>query len=589
MLTDSSDDFELPGHYDSSDTSDSVVNIISNSPYVVEKAKEPFRLINTPPLVKHEVIDLVTSPPTPTPKRDSVKDLPDDIPWEQSFDPYISNFHPRSQLTQVKPEFLKAARHSGHIDPRTASNLRMDQPASGPVRLNSTFRSWTEARDAVYDDQERVGHKFRIAQSRRDASGARKKVTLRCNHYHHHTPTHSIDIDPSGYRNGRSMKTDCMAHVNINRIEGSTLWRVTLFDIVHNHGREIPVGGRATRPPTKAQRDVVSQLANDTKFTREHLGKILDNQFPDNGLEPRQISNMIHKARDKAREEIKSLGGDVSTIITRLEERIANGEGWVYHLRLDDKQTVVGLWWQSPEQVELGQRFHDILINDNTYSVNQHAYPLNIGIIIDNHGMSHNAWYALQAKEDIDSHTWVFRCHLDSARSPPQVVASDRHGSIIASVADTMPLTLHIFCLHHVNGNVATQLRPGLGHQWDDFARDFWAAYRAVSPDEFERLWAELITRHPSTERYLNAELYPCRERWAWPWLSHVFTAGVRTNGRVESENRVVKTFGGPKKTILQLFDSLNERTNGQTVKEMAQVRQVSDSFSIKFGVFTHS
>jgi hypothetical protein len=74
----------------------------------------------------------------------------------------------------------------------------------------------------------------------------------------------------------------------------------------------------------------------------------------------------------------------------------------------------------------------------------------------------------------------------------------------------------------------------------------------------------------------MNEELYPCRERWAWAWISHVFTAGVRTNGRVEAENRVNKVFGGLKKTLLQLFDSLNKRTNGQTAKEMTAVWQVT-------------
>ena len=65
--------------------------------------------------------------------------------------------------------------------------------------------------------------------------------------------------------------------------------------------------------------------------------------------------NIIHKSHLTTREEIKSLGGDVATIITHLQERIAQGEGWNHHLHLDDTQTVVGLWWQSPKQVELGQ------------------------------------------------------------------------------------------------------------------------------------------------------------------------------------------------------------------------------------------
>ncbi|KAJ6596407.1 hypothetical protein DFH09DRAFT_905426, partial [Mycena vulgaris] len=47
--------------------------------------------------------------------------------------------------------------------------------------------------------------------------------------------------------------------------------------------------------------------------------------------------------------------------------------------------------------------------------------------------------------------------------------------------------------------------------------------------------------------------------------IGSIFTAGVRTTGRMESENRVNKAIGGPKKSLRQLFDGLNDRTNDQT------------------------
>ncbi|KAG2740233.1 hypothetical protein P692DRAFT_20753620, partial [Suillus brevipes Sb2] len=78
------------------------------------------------------------------------------------------------------------------------------------------------------------------------------------------------------------------------------------------------------------------------------------------------------------------------------------------------------------------------------------------------------------------------------------------------------------------------------------------------------------MAKFPRAHNYLG-EIYDCRERWAWAWVSHIFTAGIRTNGRVEVENRINKVFGGPKKTLLQLFNSLNERTDGQTVQEMVR------------------
>ncbi|KAJ6482220.1 hypothetical protein C8R47DRAFT_982076, partial [Mycena vitilis] len=54
--------------------------------------------------------------------------------------------------------------------------------------------------------------------------------------------------------------------------------------------------------------------------------------------------------------------------------------------------------------------------------------------------------------------------------------------------------------------------------------------------------------------------------------ISNVFTAGVRTTGRVEGENRINKAIGGPKKSLLQLFNGLNERSEDQTAKSLIQM-----------------
>jgi hypothetical protein len=157
------------------------------------------------------------------------------------------------------------------------------------------------------------------------------------------------------------------------------------------------------------------------------------------------------------------------------------------------------------------------------------------GIAIDNFGNTRNVWYAVHRSEDTETHVWVFKNHLRSARRPPETLGSDRHPSLITSVSDSLPLTFHFYCLHHLGGKVETKLRPVLRSDWDNFKRDFWVVYNAVSPDKFECLWGELIvaTNYPLAAKYLDTELYPCWSQWAWAWISNAFTAGVRTTGRV--------------------------------------------------------
>ncbi|KAF8577471.1 hypothetical protein K439DRAFT_1533343 [Ramaria rubella] len=194
-----------------------------------------------------------------------------------------------------------------------------------------------------------------------------------------------------------------------------------------------------------------------------------------------QITNAINNACARAWADVEQLGGNFASIINNLQQKVANGEVWTYSLKLDDNGKVVGLWWQSPEQAALSCPYSDILINDNAANRNQYGYPLNIGIVIDNFGNSQNVWYALQACEDANMHTWVLRNHLDATGKHPDVFVSDRDPALI------------------------------LRESWAQFKQEFWTVYRSISPEVFDTCWKALEQAYPAAKTYLN-ELFTSYE-----------------------------------------------------------------------------
>ena len=447
------------------------------------------------------------------------------------------------------------------------------------IQVHDFFRTLNEVRDAIFAQEEPLGHKWIKNQTKLRRDGTAGHVTFRCNRQSHHLPKHNMSLDPSDHRRGRSVRVGCQAHVNVCQNAGG--WHVTVADFEHNHGRLVPAGGRVTRPPTKEQQAIISDYAKIPKIKQSQVAAIVKNhpEFIQKPLEPRQITNILNTARSAAQDKIAAAGGDFNSILTSLEER-ARTEGWKYDVLLNDSNTVTAIWWQSGTQNELGKRFHDILLNDNTYNRNNCGYVLNTGIIVDSSGKSRNAFYALHAREDVATHSWVLRCYIKHTGIAPEIFGSDRDGALIRSVAEIAPLSYHFYCLHHTQSNVVKHARQHLGGHLGSFLQDFWAAYCAVSPEGFERLWRRLISNYPPLEDYLHGELYSCREQWAWAWVSTKFTAGIRTTGRVESENRVSKAFAGAKTSAKQLFDLLNERTMQQTSDHLERVRDVSLSTS---------
>ncbi|KAF8837068.1 hypothetical protein BDN67DRAFT_868246, partial [Paxillus ammoniavirescens] len=185
----------------------------------------------------------------------------------------------------------------------------------GDIIKGTVFVSLDDAKRQIYAREEARGHHWRVSQSKRyNDSEELKKVILRCNHYHTYHATHLPYLDPADLRKGRTIKTDCGAHVNLNRLRGSSLWRVTLVDWSHNHDREIPEGGHAPKRPTMEQKKVVASYARSSNFSRSHITSVLDKQFPNHSLEPRQVSNIINQARSQAQANVQALGGDVNAI-----------------------------------------------------------------------------------------------------------------------------------------------------------------------------------------------------------------------------------------------------------------------------------
>ena len=543
-------------------------------------------------LAKKEVLPLRLQVQTPSPKLCSTEIIslvsPIHVRTKFKLEPTINLITPPSKELKRKPEPQVHA-HSIGIKPMrklsisSESNIIQFNPPPH-ICEDQQFASLNDAVEAVYTEEESFGHKWVKGQTKRGSGGDIRRITLRCNHYRLPTECYSTSIDPSNHRQGKSSKTDCKAHVNIIRDLESGQWMFNVPNWAHNHPPDIPSGGHASRPPTKAIRAAITAITSTTNIGRSDVSKLIQ-QHPEydhkHPLEPRQISNVLNAARRTAREEVRSLGGDVNAIVTWL--RAHTDEGWNYRLQIDDHQVVTGIWWQSPLQVELSRRYSDILIYDDAYNRNNVGYPLGIGIGIDNHAQSRNIWYVVHARENIPSYIWVLQAHLETTEIPPEIFASDRHLALISAVEEVLPLTRHVFCLHHLSGNVSVNVRNALGAEFSNFNRDFWAMYREISPDEFQQMYEYLISRYPAARHYLEEELYPCREQWAWAWISFVFTGGVRTNGRCEVENRVTKAIGGPKKTLFQLFQGLNERTTGQSVQEMARVRDVriSDNLSL--------
>lgn len=208
---------------------------------------------------------------------------------------------------------------------------------------------------------------------------------------------------------------------------------------------------------------------------------------------------------------MQSLGGDFVAIVAKLTELKAADHRWVFHVQYDeDTREFQRLFWMSPTQVSLAQRFSDVLINDIAMLRNQYALPLNVFVGIDQFYASRNLAYSLHTSETANEHRWALDCLF--AVLPTcldRVFFSDADTGLDAAVASRpqTDISFHGRCLNHLDGNIVKKLAPILGPLFQSFREAFWTVYYSISPGALEYTWAELLEKFPTARPYLENEL----------------------------------------------------------------------------------
>ena len=413
-------------------------------------------------------------------------------------------------------------------------------------------------------------------------AGVVKCLRLRCSSSSVRKAKHNVRIDPADHRQGKTKRCSCLARVNVRLSAETGLYHFADIDLTHNHPAPLNDHLPDYRQPSERQKELVQDLASIKSLGRAEIWALLAAQFPDHQLSLRQVTNLLDNARRKTRQSVKNLGGDFVAIVEKLTKLKDADHRWVVAFEVDENtRRFKHLFWMSPGQVSLAQRFSDIIINDIAMLRNQYGAPLNVFVVIDQFFATRNIAYALHTSETAEEHTWA----LDNLFSnlPPCLERrwfsdADKGLDLALSKRTQEEVFFHGRCLNHLDGNVVKNLAPVLGPAFQSFREAFWSVYYSISPAALEIAWQGLVTKYPTAREYLENELWPDRRRWAWTYIGIQFTCGVRTSGRVEGENRVNKLIGDSKTTAFELVTKLIERSDAQNDLEALRVRQVSFS-----------
>ena len=131
---------------------------------------------------------------------------------------------------------------------------------------------------------------------------------------------------------------------------------------------------------------------------------------------------------------------------------------------------VSGIFWMSPSQQELYQRFSNIVLNDNTCKTNKFNMYLSVFMVKNNYGRFRNVANALVEDKLSSTYVWILKCLAKVTDNKiPKSLWTDSEPGLINAIFQVFPNTQHFLCLFHIWQNIIKHLRGSLGSNFNDF------------------------------------------------------------------------------------------------------------------------
>ncbi|KAI8560916.1 hypothetical protein RHMOL_Rhmol04G0293100 [Rhododendron molle] len=256
--------------------------------------------------------------------------------------------------------------------------------------------------------------------------------------------------------------------------------------------------------------------------------------FQNVGFTLSDLRNKLHRERTQ---EIRN--GDAEGALGYLSAQVSNDPLFFFKYSVDEEDRLETLFWADGRSQMDYAAFGDVLVFDTTYRTNAYKKPFVILAGVSNNFMTTIFGCALLSKETEETYNWVLTTFLEAMDGKrPISVVTDGDLAMRNAIRNIFPHARHRLCSWHLERNAAKNVhRP-------EFVSDFTKLMQMESEvEEFESLWADMVSHYGLQTNAWVVEIYKDRERWAEAYLLGHFFAGMRTTQRCEGMNSYMNQF----------------------------------------------
>ncbi|KAJ3708495.1 hypothetical protein LUZ61_012200 [Rhynchospora tenuis] len=366
-------------------------------------------------------------------------------------------------------------------------------------------------------------------------------------------------------------RTDCKAFLQVKLFRDCQKYRVVGFHTDHNHPLQKP----EARHLITTQREVSEaaridiHLAESSGIGPREIHELLSRQADGVRSVGYTIDDIYNCVRDKQKKALEY--GEAVAITKYFAKRVSENPFFQHFEDINEDQEIVNILWMDGKMIADYARFGEVVVFDTTFGTSKEKWALGTFVGFNHFKEIMIFGAALICDSNTMSFEWVFTKFVEAHDGKrPVTMFTDQESAIVSAIKHVMPDTKHALCVWHIQQNCQKRFMYYKKKKIDisgDFSK---CMHKYEDEDDFVKAMQELEGKVEGDEdkKWIQT-MYGCREKWAYCFMKHAHTLGIRSTQASESINSNLKRYLNVKLDVNRFLEQFERVVDGKREKEI--------------------
>ncbi|KAK3188637.1 hypothetical protein Dsin_028198 [Dipteronia sinensis] len=244
----------------------------------------------------------------------------------------------------------------------------------------------------------------------------------------------------------------------------------------------------------------------------------------------------------RSKRQNKLAYGEAGCVLNYFPHQALKNPSFFYAVQLDSEEQITNMFWVDARMIIDYGQFGDVMSFDTTYKINKENRSFVVFVGLNHHRETVIFAGILMYDETTDSFIWLFETFLQAMSGKAlKTIFTDQDTAMAKAILHVMPCTYHRLCTWHimqnalknVNGVFRGEVKRALSQFFDEIEEE----------NDFLMAWNHMLEEYNVHGNTWLKSIFDIKEKWAYTYVRHAWSAGMKTTQLSESFNATLKDY----------------------------------------------